>query len=171
MKTILVILGALMLVQGVSAAEQQCKQKRNVINEEVVYEVNKGLPKHLIGATITVTQADGKTSTVPAERFMVVPRKQKTVVGSNSVTVVTNDCVNDLDVKKNTVMIEGAQGIHDIKTETTTGPGTVTAKTYVEKEIVPGIDYYRRQILDTPIGAGVGIDAHGKGKAFLGLDF
>lgn len=171
MKKKLVILGVLILVQNSIAGEHQCEQKRNVINQEIVYEVNKDLPKHLIGATITITQANGKTSTVPAERFMVVSRKQKTVVGSNTVTIVTNDCTNDLDIKKNTVMVEGAYGIRNVTTETSFGLGTVTAKTYVEKAIVPGIDYYRRQVLDTPIGVGVGIDARGLGKAFLGLDF
>lgn len=171
MKKKIVILGVLMLVQNVIAGEHQCEQKRNVISQEIVYEVNKDLPKHLIGATITITQANGKTSTVPAERFMVVPRKQKIVVGANRVTVVTNDCINDLDIKKNTVMVEGAYGIRGVTTETSVGLGTVTAKTYVERAIVPGIDYYRRQILDTPIGAGLGIDVLGRGKAFLGLDF
>lgn len=56
-------------------------------------EIKTDVPKHLIGATITVTLANGKSSTVPAEKFKVVPRLQQYLVTKVSQSTVKS-CVN-----------------------------------------------------------------------------
>lgn len=162
MKTLLILLTVISLSAN---ASDKCTYTEQEAETDVVYEVHTDTPKHLAGATITITLADGKSSTVPAEKFMVVPRKQKTVVGKNKVVLAIRSC-ND-DVKKTTVMLEARKDITDIETETIGN----NAKTYSKKGIVPGLDVYRRQILDTPVGIGAGVDSNGTLKGMIGLDF
>jgi hypothetical protein len=163
--TLTLTAAALILLVGATSSAASCEYDRKMVTEPVEYSVNKGLPSHLKGATITITLSDGKSSTVSAEKFMVVPRVQRTIVGENKLIIVKKTCQDDLN--KNTLMIEGR---HDIKNVVTEKQG-LSAHTYAEKELIPGIDYYRRQILDTPIGAGIGIDTNATPKVFLGIDF
>jgi hypothetical protein len=152
------------LVSVVNAAEN-CSESAQVETQDVVYEVNTELPKHLKGATITVTLADGKTSTVPAEKFMVVPRKQKTLVGQNQ--TLTKKLYCKVSGKKNIIMGEARKDVTEIET-TTNGK---SASVHSKKEVVPGLNYYRRELFDSPIGAGVGVDTNGTVKGMIGLDF
>src|SRR5690606_27362097 len=65
-------------------------------SEEVVTattEISTDVPSHLRGATIIVRTKDGRESSVPAERFKVVPRIQQFLVAKtqkNTETVCKN---------------------------------------------------------------------------------
>lgn len=156
---------ALSLIASNVYAGETCSESQNVSSQEVAYEVNTSLPKHLKGATITVTLADGRTSTVPADKFMVVPRKQKTVLGQNQTITKKLSC--NASSKKNILIGEFRKDVTEI--ETTTSGKTVNVES--KKELVPGVNYYRRELFDSPIGAGVGIDTNGTIKGMVGLDF
>lgn len=77
MKSLSLIVMLSILSLNVSFAEDKCSEQ--VGQEEVTgqLEINTDVPAHLRGAVITITQADGKVSSVPAEKFKVVPRKQQ----------------------------------------------------------------------------------------------
>jgi hypothetical protein len=151
-----------------SAYAENCSESQTESSEQVVYNVSKDMPKHLKGATITITLADGKTSTVPAEKFMVVPRKQTTVLGENKTISKKLTCSNG---KKNSIIAGGRKDTVGHRVETSSTPNGQQAKVYSEKDLVPDINYYRREILDTPIGAGVGVDSNGTLRGSVGFDF
>jgi hypothetical protein len=133
--------------------------------KEVTYAVNKNIPNHLKGATITITLANGKTSTVSADKFMVVPRKQYTVVGESSTATKTVTC--SAKKNKNLIMLEARKDITELDTEV----NGQQAKTIAKKNIIPGLNYYRRDVLDTKFGAGAGADTNGTLKVLVGFDF
>lgn len=134
---------------------------------DVKYEVRADVPKHLQGASITVTLADGKSSTVSASEFMVVRRKTTYVVGQNVLRTKKLTCSN-----KNSVIAEGRKDYtDDFSVKSGSIPNGKQSKVYAEKEFVPGINYYRRELFDTNFGAGVGIDANGTIKGLIGVDF
>ncbi len=146
-----------------------CKEETSQETQEVVHKVDTQTPSHLKGAKITITLADGSSSTVPAEKFMVVPRKQLTVVGENKTVKQKLTCSGK--EKKNIVMLDAERQITDLNTSTEATATGVTARTRSERTLVPGVNYYRRQLFDTAVGAGVGVDANGNVKGMIGLDF
>lgn len=162
MKTLILI-----LVSSIAIAKD-CTESTTVSSQDVVHNVNTSMPKYLKGATITVTLADGRTSQVPAEKFMVVPRKQQTVVGQDKVVSKQVSCKSD---KKNLVIADLRKDVTGMDTETSIVPGGVQAKTRSERELVPGINYFRRQVLDSDLGVGVGVDSNGTVKGMLGIEF
>lgn len=147
------------LVLASFAHADQCKEETR--SSDVAYEVNTKTPEYLRGAIITVTLKDGSKSEVPAEKFMVVPRIQKTVVGQNKVTSRT--CGGP----KNILVGEARKDIQELETSTSGSTATVSAR----KGVVPGVNYYRRNLFDSPIGAGIGIDTNGTPKALIGIEF
>jgi len=167
MKHLIIFL--LFAVVSVAQAKETCEESVTQHIEDVVYEVNTDMPKHLKGATITVTLADGKTSTVPAERFMVVPRVQKTVVGQNVLLAKNVTCSKSGN--KNILIGEVRKDVTGHETTTEAIPGGIKSTTKSVKELVPGVNYYRRELFDTPVGAGVGVDTNGTVKALIGIDF
>jgi hypothetical protein len=159
---------SLLLVVSVANAGESCQESESVATQDVVYKVNKDMPNHLKGAKITVTLADGSSSTVPAEKFMVVPRKQQTVVGQDKVVSKNLVCSKS---EKNILMAELRKDVKNIDTETTAIPGGEQVTVRSNKALIPGINYYRRELFDTRFGAGVGVDSNGTVKGMLGLDF
>lgn len=167
MKKLIIFL--LIAVVSVAQAKETCEESIEVHSQDVTYEVNTDMPKHLKGATITVTLADGKTSTVPAEKFMVVPRVQKTVVGQNKILAKNVTCSKSGN--KNILIGEVRKDVTGHETKTEAIPGGIKSSTSSVKEVVPGINYYRRELFDSSIGAGVGVDTNGTVKALIGVDF
>jgi hypothetical protein len=160
MKNLLIILSMHFLSASLLYAQDCTTQTK-----DVVYAVNSQLPKHLQGATIIVRTKDGRESSVPAERFMVVPRKQYTKVGQSS------DTMCKAKSRKNSVMV-GVRNDHagmDAITKTT--PTSVSAKVESKKALTPDLQYYRREILDSHLGLGAGVDANGTLRGIIGLDF
>lgn len=155
----------LILLLSTTTLANDCSESTEKQTNEVAYAVNKDMPKHLKGATITITLADGSTSTVSADKFMVVPRKQYTVVGESSSTTKTMTC--KAKTKKNSLMVDARKDITGLDTETNGSQAKVVAK----KDLVPGLNYYRREVMDSNIGVGAGVDSNGVVKAIVGFDF
>lgn len=162
MKNLIVIFTLLTTHQLIA---ENCVRDEQTKLEDVVHVVDTSIPAHLKGAKITVTLADGRSSTVAAEQFMVVPRKQRTVVGQNKSSVTSLVCRQDS--KKNILMLEARKDVTDLDVETV----SKTANVYSERSIVPGLNYYRRELMDSAIGAGIGVDANGTVKGMIGTDF
>ncbi len=157
-----------LLLSSVSYAGEKCSESQTEQLEDVVYEVNADIPSHLKGAKITVKLADGRESTVPAEKFMVVPRKQKTVLGQNK--LVSKNVTCSKDGNKNLLMLEARHDVTELESSTTTGPNSQTISVKSKKELVPGVNYFRRELIG-PVGAGIGIDTNGTPKGMLGVEF
>lgn len=68
---------------------------------------------------------------------------------------------------KNTLMLEGRRDHTNLSTKVSGS----SVKVISQKSIILGLDYYRREILDSHLGLGVGIDSNSTFKALIGLDF
>lgn len=165
MKTLLLALLATTTV----SANQTCKEDVNTSRQPVEYIVNKNIPKHLVGATITITLADGPTSTVPADKFMVVPRKQYTVVAESVSTVKTLVC--NVNSKKNTVSLQMRKDVTGLSTNKRVLSNGNAADVDLEKDLIPGVNYYRQEVIGDTIGFGVGIDNQKIPSISIGIDF
>jgi hypothetical protein len=131
-----------------------------------VYNVNKEMPAYMKGATIIVKLADGRSSVVPAEKFMVVPRKQYTVAGESLVKTVT--CKSK--TKRDTFSLDVRKDIVGLETESSSTPVGTQAKVVSKKDIVLGVNYYRRELFGSDVGAGLGVDTNSVFKGTLGFD-
>jgi hypothetical protein len=164
------LIATLVYTGAISLAEaQECMETQSTVTQDVVYEVNKNMPAHLKGAVIIVRQADGRETSVPAERFMVVKRIQYTKLGENKITNSKLTC--KAKQKKNIVFVDAKKEHSGLNTTTQLIPGGVSAKVQSDKALTPGLNYYRRQLLDSDLGAGVGIDKNGQIKGMIGLDW
>jgi len=87
------ILFLTMFLTNAIAKAESCTEQTSASQVLEQTEIKTDVPKHLVGATITVTLANGKSSTVPAEKFKVVPRLQQYLVTKVSQSTVKS-CVN-----------------------------------------------------------------------------
>lgn len=62
------------------ALAENCATTTGEEKVEETKEITTDVPNHLKGATIIVRTADGRESSVPAEKFKVVPRNQQFVI-------------------------------------------------------------------------------------------
>lgn len=161
MKYLLIIL---MSLTSVSYAEE-CSETQSTVVQNVVYTVNKNMPAHLKGATIIVRQANGKETSVPAERFMVVPRKQYTKLGENKAVNTKLTC--NKDQKKNIVYVGAKKELTDLETRVSGN----TARVESSKTLVPSVNYMRRKVLNSDLNLGIGIDKNSQIGGTIGLDF
>ena len=168
MKNLLIILVVHLMAAGLANADD-CSEKTITQTNPVKYEVNKNLPKYLQGATITVRLANGKETTVPAERFAVVPRVQQFVVGQAVNTSKTLTC--KAKVNKNTVSVGMRKDVTGLSKQASVIPNGQQLKITQDKELIPDINYYRRNVLDSHLGAGVGVDTKGVPRIQVGFDF
>jgi hypothetical protein len=166
MKNILIALLIYSSAMGLAEADE-CTETTKSITQDVVHAVNKDMPKHLQGATITVKLADGSETTVPAEKFMVVPRKQYTVAGQNK--TVSSKLTCDKDQKKNIVYVGAKRELTDL--ETKVNVPAKSAQVDSLKVLTPSINYMRRKILDSDLNLGGGVDKNGQVQGTIGLDF
>jgi hypothetical protein len=131
-----------------------------VVTEET--EIRTDVPNHLRGATITVKLANGTESTVPAERFKVVPRLQQFLVAKTQKNTETM-CRN---FDKNRVSVVGGRGPKS-NLVTNTAPGVTEVSTDVG--FVGGLQYQR--MLNETWSLGVQGQSNKTGSLLLGLDF
>lgn len=161
-----IILTAIILFNLQYVKAQTCAESTKVVEQDVVYAVNTDIPKHLKGAKITVTTADGKTSTVPAERYMVVPRVQKTVVGQNKLVLQRTTCSKKAPPDKLTLFVDAKKEYTGVSKDA----GANIASISSNKAIVPSINLYKNSLIG-PLGIGAGIDSNSHGKFMIGIDF
>lgn len=126
------------------------------------YKIDTATPAWLRGATITVTQADGKTSTVPAEKYKVVPRKQQFITKE----VTKSETLMCEDARKNRVSVIAGKGVKE-GIKVTSSPGMVSAESQVG--FVGGLQYQRK--LGKTFSLGVQGQTNKTVSGMLGIDF
>ncbi len=126
-------------------------------------ELKTDVPAFLEGATIIVRLKDGKETTVPAERFKVVPRKQQFIV-TKVLTSTTISCHSGIG--PNRVSALGGYGSTG-KLKTQTG----ASHTEVESQLgaVGGLQYQRN--LNDTLSLGVQGQTNQTGSVSVGVDF
>lgn len=149
------------LIASISYAD--CTSNVRLYSVPATYNVNTDRPKFLKNATITVTLENGESSTVSADEYMVVKRRQTIVAGENKILFKESICKNNT---KNLLTGELRKDYTNLDVVKVGNEVDV----YSNKRPIPGINYYRRDILDT-LGAGVGVDSNGTLKALIGVDF
>jgi hypothetical protein len=171
MKYVMIILIA--AISTISyAGSEQCSSgtRKATLNEQ--YNVNTDVPAHLKGATITITLADGRSSTVPAEKFKVVPRKQQLIVKHDTVeTTIT--CSTQQPIQRNRVSVLAGRGTQEgLDRNNDNAPNEVT----VENKVGPifGAQYQYKtdwKVLKMPLSFGVQGQTNKTGSVMVGVDF
>lgn len=161
MKTLtLIILAAFSL----TVLARDCETTRGAEEALEKLEIKTDVPKWLEGATITVRLANGKESTVPAEQFKVVPRKQQFIVTKTRQFEKTVCGPQD---KPNRISVLGGAGPKGNLTSTQVSPNKAQVET--GPGVVGGIMYQRKLTDDINIGGQV--QTNGTGMFSFGLDF
>jgi len=150
----------LLVFSGYAFAD--CSETTSAEAVDQVFELTTDVPSHLKGATITVKLADGRESTVPAEQFKVVPRKQEFIITRTKQTT-TKLCK---DSQKNRVSLVAGKGPKGSLQTDRSGN-----KLTVEEQIgaVGGLQYQRK--LNERISVGIQGQTNETGSLLLGLDF
>jgi len=148
-----------------SDATDSCETLKDEKIETDVLNITTDVPKHLKGAVIIVRRSDGVETTVPAEKFKVVPRKQQFVV-----TKVTDTKVLTCKVKepkeKNRISLVAGQGPKPGLDYETDG-SVVTVKSRVGE--VGGLQYQR--LLTDKLSVGAQVQSNDSVLVNIGLDF
>ena len=158
------LLLALLIPSVGFASDPVCSEQ--VGQQEVTgqLEIKTDVPSHLKGATITVRLADGKETTVPAEQFKVVPRKQQFVTTKTEVITMKTCTTND--PRKNRVSLLGGQGT---KSGLTTSGSASVVEVESRTGLVGGAQYQR--MLGERLSIGGQLQSNKTGSVLLGLDF
>jgi hypothetical protein len=160
MRTILL----LSLLLGVHAYAEDCTTSTDVNEVVSTYDINTNTPNYLKGAKIIVRLANGKESSVPAEKFKVVPRKQQYITKTaahltkTSCTISTNE--------KNRVALLGGRGAQNGLDSSTDGT-TVSVASKVG--LVGGLQYQR--LLGKRVSLGIQGQTNKTLSGMIGLDF
>lgn len=112
MKSLMIALLFLFPVFAMADEQASCESKTDSEQVTGQLEINTDVPKWLKGATITVRTADGRESTVPAEKFKVVPRKQQYLT-TKTLQQQTLTCTSKAHVRRHRLAAfagHGAQG-------------------------------------------------------------
>lgn len=137
-------------------------KSQNEVQEEQV--ITTDVPKHLKDAVIIVRTADGRESQVSANNFKVVPRKQQRLV-----TKVKEHTERTCKAgeKKNLLFVGGRRDHVDLDQSVVGKTGVVTS----EKGPVLDINYMRKNLGNTPLGIGAGVDTNGVVRGMVGVEF
>lgn len=147
------------------ASEPVCTQQTDAAESTGQLEIKTDVPNYLKGATITVTLADGSSSTVPAEKFKVVARRQQFITThTESKTVVS--CTTNTP-NKNRVSLLGGHGAQEGVTRAATSPTSATVESNVG--LVGGAQYQR--MLNDRFSLGVQGQTNKTGSILIGVDF
>lgn len=160
MKTTLFVL---MFLSQISFAKD-CEVTKSQSSIQDQFKIDTKVPKWLQGATITIKQADGKESTVSADKFKVVPRKQQFIVTKLKETEQLS-CSEDK--YKNRVSVLGGVGPKgNLKV---TQPSADKAVIETNGGATAGIQYQRKVTERFSIGGQ--IQTNESGSVLIGLDF
>ena len=138
-------------------------QQKEEIKEERL--INTDVPKHLQDATIIIRTKDGRESTISANQFKVVPRKQQFIV--TKIKEHTERTCKVSGKEKNLIMFGGRRDHKDIDTNVVGKTATVSS----EKGLVVDATYMRQNVLDSKLGVGAGIDSNGTLRGVVGVEF
>lgn len=157
-----------LMVSSLAFADSKCSTDRSSADTLDQLVISTDVPAHLRGATIIVRRADGVESSVPAEKFKVVPRKQQFLVTHTMQREVTS-CVETAAAqaaRKNRISVLGGQGpLGKLDHEVEAGRDTV----YTRNGFVGGLQYQREVF--GPMSIGIQGQTNKTGSLNLGLDF
>lgn len=160
----------IMVATSVAFAEDNCSVSRSATEVEETQEIKTDVPKFLEGATITVTLKDGKTSTVPAEKFKVVARKQQFLVKR---TKQTDSLICQEEPKRHRVsVLVGAGNKDGLDRDDNYAPNTIQVKSRIGPNA--GLQYQYKsdiKIFNKPLSFGVQGVSNKSGAGLLGIDF
>lgn len=150
-------------------AAENCSTTTGSETVEEQLEIKTDVPKHLVGATVCVRQADGKESCVPAEKFKVVPRKQQFIV-SKTKQLDKMSCSTEVlvaaEAKKNRVSLMAGNGPKEGLDRSSDG-STVTVESKVGA--VGGAQYQR--LLNERVSVGTQVQTNKSVLFNVGVDF
>ena len=158
------VLALLTLVSLSSLAQESCTDMVSHSEAKDQLKIDTKTPKHLKGATIIIRQADGKETSVPAERFKVVPRKQQFIVTKVETTMAVHCFTNN--PRKNRASLLGGYGAKNGLTTTTVGTTTTVES---KSGVVGGAQYQR--MLNKRLSVGLQGQTNETGSVLLGLDW
>ncbi len=158
------IITTIMLISMVSQAELTCDVQ--VSNEEVsdTLEIKTDVPKFLEGATIIVRLKDGTETSVPAEKFKVVARKQQFVTTATTKSVV--HMCNDNSSSKNRVSVHAGKGPKGGLNRSNDGKSVTVESQYGE---VGGLQYQYK--FDNDLSLSGQVQTNQTGLIGVGYDF
>jgi hypothetical protein len=159
------IILALLMTQVSYAETNDCTSQESAAEAKEMLEIKTDVPSHLKGAVIIVRLADGRETTVPAEKFKVVPRMQQFVVTKTEKTKVTS-CVTNKP-NKNRVSLLGGHGTKEGLDSRQVNPNLVEVES--RTGLVGGLQYQR--MLNDRISVGVQGQTNETGSLLIGLDF
>lgn len=165
MKKSIFTMVALVLISSLAfAGDPVCSEQSSAEVATAELEIKTDVPNYLKGATITVTLADGRTSTVPAEKFKVVPRKQQFITTHTETKSVVSCTTNSPN--KNRVSLLGGHGAQGgLKSSVNGNVAEVESKT----GLVGGAQYQR--MLNDTLSIGVQGQTNKTGSILIGIDF
>lgn len=162
MKQILTLIAALSISAYASA---ECSTTTSDDIAMAVEEVSTDTPAFLKGATVTVTLASGKTFTMKAEEYKVVPRQQQFLVTQTLRKEVTS-CQADAQ-KNRASLVAGYGPTGNLNVDLSGSPNIVEVES--KRGLVGGAQYQR--LLDSGYSVGVQGQSNGTGSLLLGLEF
>jgi hypothetical protein len=146
------------------ASIPNCKEEVGSLDIKEQLEITTDVPNFLKGATIMIITADGRQSSVPAEKFKVVPRKQQFVTTRTERSKVVSCSTNEPN--KNRVAVLGGYGTKEGVSASSNG-STVSVES--KTGVVGGAQYQR--MLDDTWSLGVQGQTNKTGSILLGIDF
>jgi len=157
------ILASLLLI-STAYAKNNCSVTSQSLDVLETVVINSDVPNHLKGAKIVVYLNDGKSSTVPAELFKVVPRRQERLI--SKVAKTTTETCREFAEHKNRVSLLAGQGPKSGLTKDVS-PGKVEIES--RTGAVGGLQYQR--LLNERISVGVQGQTNKSGALMIGLEF
>ncbi len=162
---------ALLMFAVNANAGTQCSTSTSEEKVDEQMEIKTDVPKHLEGATITITLKDGRTSTVPAEKFKVVPRKQQYIVTKTSRS--SKEMCSTNETQHHRVSVLGGHGAKPgLDSNRSSAPDEVTVESRVGA--VFGAQYQYKsdlKVLDMPLSIGIQGQTNKTGSLLIGVDF
>ena len=102
-----IVISMLFVISSTVLSAENCKTVKSQDSVQERLELSTEVPKWLEGATITVRLSNGQESSVSAEKFKVVPRKQQFIV-TKTLSEVQSVC--SAERLKNRVSLHGGMG-------------------------------------------------------------
>ena len=130
-------------------------------------EIKTDVPSHLKGATIIIRTADSKESSVPAEKFKVVPRKQQFIVTKTKQESKTTCSVETIKPnRKNRVSLLAGNGPAEGLDRTVT-PDKVT----IESRTGAMVGAQLQHLFTERVSGAVQLQTNQTGAIGIGYDF
>lgn len=151
------------LLSMLAFASGTCDTTATEVIATEALKLSTDVPNHLKGATITVRLADGTESTVPAEMFKVVPRKQQFIITKTFQARMT---VCSADVRKNRASIMAGNGPKEGLERSNIGTAVA-----IESKVgtVAGVQYQR--LITERVSLGAQLQSNKSALVNIGLDF